>query len=245
MVFSKRTSLILGILIISLGTIGVLNTLGVTAIDTSRLFSIFWPLLLIFWGGDALLGDLVTGKSSVSRGKVERIIGLIILFLGIASLGRNLNLFDIDLSLLWQLLWPVLLIYVGWSIIRGTRRGSHLNMAIMSGVEIEEEGWKLEERDYLALMGGLEMDLSVASIPEGEIGISLTAIMGGITIKVPREMNVECHGTALLGGVDFFDDDAGGLMASRHFVHQGAGEDSPRLKISCRAIMGGIEIIGV
>ena len=44
------------------------------------------------------------------------------------------------------------------------------------------------------------MDLTAAEIPDGETLLDLTAIMGGIDVKIPPDLAVVYEGTAILGG---------------------------------------------
>ncbi|MDD4331909.1 MAG: LiaF-related protein [Methanosarcinaceae archaeon] len=74
------------------------------------------------------------------------------------------------------------------------------SFAILRGLESRKKGWQLEDKSYLALMGGIDLDLTVADIPDREIYLDLTAIMGGVDIKVPEDLNVLCYGSAFLGG---------------------------------------------
>ena len=72
--------------------------------------------------------------------------------------------------------------------------------------------------------------------------LNLTAVMGGIDVRVPDDINVECDGTAILGGVQFFGESAGGVVSSRRFSGRQVDESKKKVVIYCRTIMGGIEI---
>lgn len=64
----------------------------------------------------------------------------------------------------------------------------------------------------------------------------------GIDVKVPADLEVECIGTAILGGFTFFGVDGGGVIASRRVVHKGVEGSKRRVKIICRTLMGGVEV---
>lgn len=53
---------------------------------------------------------------------------------------------------------------------------------------------------YTVLMGGIELDLSDAVIKE-DVSVTCKAVMGGIDVKVPNDVNVLLSGTVLFGGV--------------------------------------------
>jgi hypothetical protein len=80
-----------------------------------------------------------------------------------------------------------------------------------------------------AVMGGCEIDLRGASMPEGRPAVIDTfAFWGGIEIKVPDDWEVVSRGNAVLGG---FVNNARPLAGSRR-----------RLVVTGLAIMGGVEV---
>ena len=81
--------------------------------------------------------------------------------------------------------------------------------------------------EALAIMGGVEIDLTAARIA-GEAVIDVQAVWGGVEIRVPRDWKVVNKVVAVLGG--FVDKTAS------------APAGAPRLTIRGSAIMGGIEV---
>ena len=94
----------------------------------------------------------------------------------------------------------------------------------------------------IAFMGGINLDLTVAEIPETDTVLNLTAIMGGIEVKVPDDVNVECEGTAILGGVTFLGESAGGVISSRRFGTREVDMSKKKVIIHSRTIMGSVEV---
>jgi predicted membrane protein len=86
------------------------------------------------------------------------------------------------------------------------------------------------------------MDLTAAELGEGETVLDLTAIMGGIDMKLPRDMAVIYDGSAILGGVTFKDQEDGGIIAGRKIEDNISDSATRILRIQARAIMGGVEI---
>lgn len=235
---NNRSSLLIGIIITLVGGIILFNNLGIIDVTPGEIINTYWPLLLILWGLDRLLFK----KNKTTGG--QNIISLLILIIGIIILGRNMGYYNIDLSLFWKSIWPILIILFGISLLRGAGKTNGSGVAFMSGIDQKHNNWPLESKSYLALMGGIELDLTVADIPDEEIYLDLTAVMGGIEIKAPENLNVTCTGTAILGGIDFFKEGSGGILVNRTFKHKGE-DTSKQITIGCRAIMGGIEIKGV
>lgn len=236
---SSRRSFFWGLLIIGLGVLWLLNNLEITNIELGEMVSTYWPLLLVAWGLEILFKEGRTEHKSAS-GIVN---GLIVLGLGLLLLGWRLELYYLDWTHFWKVFWPAVLILIGWNLLRSGREykgGTH--WTVMSGMKMSETGWKLESGGFIVIMGGVDLDLRSAAIPPGETVLHLTAIMGGIEVKIPDWLAVECEGTAVLGGVTLFKDDAGGIIASRRTVRPGGAGSNSRVKIYCRTIMGGIEI---
>jgi len=236
------SSFLTGIVVIVLGVIMLLNNFGVLSINVGDLISIYWPLLLVIWGIDMMFpgAGAASKKSRKNRGKPAA--GLILIALGLLLTGHNLDLFKLDMSVVWKLFWPAVIIIIGWNMLRGTSGPGSAHWAVLSGIEFKQKGWKLEDGSYFAFMGGIDMDLNAAEIPEGETHLNFTAVMGGVDIIVPPGIKVECASTAVLGGVQFFNEESGGIIASRKSEYGGEPESGKKLVLRCLAIMGGVEI---
>ncbi len=229
-----RASFFWGIIIILIGFALILNNLGITDLDIGYLIATYWPVIFIIWG----LETITERRKKTSS--FNLIFGGILLFLGIAIISRNLGYYEFDFSILWRVIWPLIIILIGINILRSgafTDRGS---VAIMSGIEKKQDGWELTDQNYLALMGGIELDLRVAEIPEGETTLELTAIMGGIDIKAPEDVTIICRNTTILGGIDFFNDGSGGIFTNKDFERKVVSNKT--IVIYSRCIMGVIEI---
>jgi len=102
-------------------------------------------------------------------------------------------------------------------------------VAAMDGREFASTANPLTEGAALAYMGGIEIDLSEATL-EGGGRLRLVAVMGGINVTVPPEWRVEVVADEVAGGVANLtnpDEPAGG----------------PLFVVEARAVMGGIQII--
>ncbi|MFW6306718.1 MAG: LiaF transmembrane domain-containing protein [Bacillota bacterium] len=230
-----KTSIIWGLIIIMIGFALLLNNLGITDLNIGDIIATYWPLIFVLWGLDTIIDR--RNKSNNSN----LIFGSILLFLGIALIGRNLDYYYFNISILWKSFWPLLLIFIGVNIIRSGAFTEKSSVAIMSGIEKKNNNWELSNKSYFALMGGIDLDLHKASIPEGETRLELTAIMGGIDIKAPKDINIICENTSILGGINFFDDDSGGIIMNKDFKHESAGSNKT-IYIKSTCIMGGIDI---
>jgi predicted membrane protein len=101
--------------------------------------------------------------------------------------------------------------------------------ALMSGVTRRVRHAPFFGANMTAVMGGIELDLTQATLPEDAV-IELFAFWGGIEIFVPRDWVVVNQGFALMGSIE---DKTGNLP-------QRPGQ--PRLVLRGMALMGGVEI---
>ncbi len=241
--------LIVGLAVLIIGIILLLNNLGVGIEIEVREILRLWPVIPLILGLNWLF--LSFGSTESAEGKKvffswgQFITALIAIAIGVIFLGQNLGLFEVDTSMFFNLLFPVILILIGFNLLRGRAQssGSGGRFAFMGGANVGgAEPWKLEGGSYFAFMGGIEMDLTRAELPEGETVLDLTAIMGGIEVKIPGDMAVIYEGSAVLGGVSFKDQEDGGIIASRKIEQNIDKLNGRRVRIQARAIMGGVEI---
>lgn len=230
---SGKTHWFLGFFIIFLGVTILLNNLGITNVNVGAILKILWPLPLIYWGVSIVKGG---------KGGSNFLSGGILILLGAAFLGRNLGWLTFDFVWFWKIFWPVVLILFGASFLTGLQSTGKTSWTIMGGLEKNKEGWKLESGNYWAIMGGITLDLRRAVIEEEEeYLLNCNAIMGGIDIIVPPTVSVICEGAAVLGGVEFFGKGNGGIIGTLK-ADEGCRKSSTVIYISCRTLMGGIEV---
>lgn len=98
------------------------------------------------------------------------------------------------------------------------------------GGSIRKGPWEPPEKLYaLSLMGGIQLDFRDAALLEGTSEVRVLAVMGGVNIVVPDDVDVEVNGIGLMGGFE-------------HVSHHGPGEDRPLLRIKGLALMGGVTV---
>ena len=83
----------------------------------------------------------------------------------------------------------------------------------------------------VAVMGGVDLDFREARMGPGVTEVSVFAMMGGVNIIVPPDLQVECTGIGIMGGFDCSDE-----------VRQSSHPDAPILKINGLAVMGGADV---
>jgi len=131
-----KASFLWGIIIVLIGLVLLLNNLGMTNLDIGEIFVIYWPVIFIIWGLETII-------EKKHRNNTNLIFGGLLLILGAGIIGRNLGYFSFDFSILWGILWPLLLILVGINILKSGAFSKKGSIAIMSGFEKKRNGWKL------------------------------------------------------------------------------------------------------
>ncbi len=214
------TRLVAGIVIIILGVTTLLSNIGVAHFD--NVFATWWPLLIILWGICIFIDN--------PRNYLWPF--LLVLF---GTLWQLERLEFIDFSP-WQIVWPVVIILVGGSILFD-RKGSHVKLdknerhdvtAILSGSDIKNGSSDFKGGKVTAVMGGAQLDLRKATIKKSAT-IEVFAFWGGIEILVPEDVLVKNQTNNILGGIE---------------EHTAAPKsaDAPVLNIVGDIIMAGVEV---
>lgn len=228
-----RGRAVFGFLLIALGVISLLNSLGFTRLDLAYLINLAWPLLLVGAG----INFIATRRDAGGLAT-----GALILGLGALFFARNAGLFDFDMGLFWRGFWPVIIILIGFNLLFKNQGNSRGQLAFMGALEKKHEAWDLKSGAYTAFMGGIELDVRKARFVDREISLDLTAVMGGITVILPEDVAVTCTSSAVLGGVDLLGKGSGGIFGSGR-LELGDPKSAARvIHLDCTSIMGGIEI---
>jgi hypothetical protein len=106
---------------------------------------------------------------------------------------------------------------------------SSVAVAVMSGA-VRKGPWVVPEKfRAVAVMGGVELDLTDARFSAPEVTIEVFALMGGVQVTVPPDVTVDVRGFAFMGGFD-------------NSVRTGGPPGSPVVRITGFALMGGVEV---
>ncbi len=192
--------IILGIALVLVGIIFALNALGIFEIDI--FFPGWWTLFIIIPSFVGLFG------------KHDRFGSLIGLAIGVALLLSAQNI--IDLSLLWKLFVPIILILFGIKIIFNTSRNRQTSETInnlrnnglshgkdtvaFSSQNINYDGKVFEGAALDAVFGSISLDLRNAIFEQDSV-ITASAIFAGIDIIVPNYVQVKIESNSIFGAV--------------------------------------------
>ena len=189
-------NIILGIILIVVGVWFGLYATGVVKVNL--LFDGWWTLFIIVPSFLGLFDE---------DGRTGSLIGL---FVGILLLLSCQDVLNFDIVL--KLIVPCVLIVTGLSFIfKGkiktknienvkTVGGTNYNAAF-SGQNLDFSKEEFTGTKLDAVFGGIKCDLRDAIIND-DVVIEASAIFGGITILVPKDVNVKITSTSIFGGVD-------------------------------------------
>lgn len=111
----------------------------------------------------------------------------------------------------------------------GGSPGSQVAIAVMSGAE-RKGGWVVPPTfTAFAMMGGIDIDLREARFSQHEVTINAYTLMGGISITVDEQVEVEVSGIGFMGAFD------------HHATGPGV-PGAPRVRVLGFAMMGGVEV---
>lgn len=213
-----------GIILIIIGGLFLIDTF--TDWSFGYLLADWWPLIFII-------------IAIVKFQNQERGGGLMFLILGAVFLLFSHDILKWDT--IWRL-WPLVLVFIGLSLIfKGRRRSWGLvndatcnsdfiqSNAIFSGASHAITSQNFKGGETMALFGGVELDMRDAKLSPDGGKLNATAIFGGIELTVPNDWKVAVKGTPVLGGIE---------NKSR-----GQSENTNKiLELHCTVAFGGIEI---
>ncbi len=224
----KIGNLLWGIVLVAIGLIVGGNVLEITNIDI--FFDGWWTLFIIIPSFIGLFKE---------KEKTGNIIGLL---MGVGLLLGCLEI--IDFGLIWKLIFPMILVVFGLSIIfkdvflgkvnseikklNAKGNNERICCATFSGQNIKVLKELFTGADLTAVFGAVECDLRDAII-DRDVVINASAIFGGIDIFVPADVKVKIKSTSIFGGIE-----------NKASTEQ--EEKTHTIYINGTALFGGIEI---
>lgn len=195
---NRMSNYLWGLVFIVVGVIFGLNALNLT--DINIFFDGWWTLFIIV--------PCFIGLFSEDN-KKNNLIGLLI---GIILLLGCLDL--ISFNLIWKLIVPIILVIIGLSFIFKDAFNNKISKEIKKLNKTEtkeycatfsEQTVEFSDEEFTgcslnAIFGGIKCDLKDTIIKKDTV-INASAIFGGITIYVPKDVNVKISSTSIFGGV--------------------------------------------
>jgi predicted membrane protein len=221
-------AILFGLILIAIGALVLLANMDILPFDLN--LGHWWPLILVVLG----LVHLWNNRN------IFDFSGLFLILLGVVFLMATLG--QICWSDIWRY-WPAVLILLGLSLIfkrhpvalpgsGGGAASSETSVGInniLSGSDRRINSSEFKGGDVSNILGGTKLDLLEAKLAPGEWLLTVSTVLGGVEILVPRDWRIEVHPTNLLGGVD-------------DHTRQNPDATGGKLVIKASALLGGIEI---
>ncbi len=238
-----------GLALLLVGVVFLLTNLGVFYPEDVK---IYWPVILV---------PLGIAQAVFRTGVTRRLWGGGIAIVGLVLLAHNLGYIHGNI---WQLLWPVWLIFLGISFLLRALRGGGppwssstppaddpsntqgfppastgaanvLNeVTVFGGVRRRIVSQEFEGGEVSAIFGGVEIDLRAAGTKKDEVVIEMNAIFGGVELMVPDTWDVAVRGAGIFGG---YEDKTGPRREPP------TGGKRPLLVITGDAVFGGVTVM--
>lgn len=228
---SKTSRYLWGLVLIALGVILGINALGIAQINI--FFPGWWTLFIIVPCVIGLLGN--------DSDKWADITGIIV---GVALLLACQGW--LSFKMVWSLIVPAILILIGLSMLmkdalkgkvtkeikklhkEGSGKGKEY-WATFSGQNVNFAGQVFEGCRLEAVFGGVKCDLREAEIKE-DVLIRASAVFGGVTILMPKDVNVQVISSAVFGGT------------TNKYAKATVDEKKKTIFVESTALFGGVEI---
>lgn len=166
----------------------------------------------------------------------------LLIVLGIVLLLGNLGL----LALNWNLLWPVILILFGlWLIWRAFRPRQNPGDVSWGFGEYSPDlaGKSIDRQSYSHGFGDFDLDLTRATIGDGQTMVRASHGFGDLTVVVPREISVRVHASAGMGDVAVFGQHSGGIGCTLDFQSDDYASAARKLDIDVSVGMGEVRVV--
>jgi len=193
-------------------------------------FAILAGLVLLAFNFDVFPGDfkhiifswqmllIVIGVISLS-GNENRTPGLVLITIGTFFILPELVNFHVSFV---KMFWPLLLIAIGVSLLFkrkwNTRDHLHRKYSLNLNKDVPLEEGYIDETNIFSgskhkvyhqvfkggrvtnIFGGTELDLTQATLPEGQTELEIECVFGGVTVIVPADWKVILSISSVLGG---------------------------------------------
>ena len=193
-------NIILGVILVLIGIILAGNALNL--FHFNFFFKGWWTLFIIV---PAIIGLLTENDK---KGNLIALIIGVLLLLAVRDI--------IDFEIIWKLIFPIIIIVIGLSLIFKNVINKEINTninklnqkmnkndgyaATFSGQDIKLDNEEFKGTNLNAIFGGVKLDLR-NSIIEEDVVINATAVFGGIDIFVPDNVKIKIKSNSIFGGV--------------------------------------------
>jgi len=182
--------------------------------------------------------------------------GVLLITLGVVFLLDKLDVMDV--GDFFSTFWPVILIVIGFKLILNRNAGGSAESSKETLIQNDEQAVKyskvfgdvklrLESQDFRGgsistMLGEIDIALSELNIKEGEQTLTLSGVIGEISVLLPKTLKVSVKTNVTIGDIKILDKTDDGFSITRTYQSEGYETAKKKLYISISQVIGDIEI---
>ncbi|HEY4600083.1 MAG TPA: cell wall-active antibiotics response protein LiaF [Cerasibacillus sp.] len=242
--------------LIGFGVLLIFENLGIMSFSFKTGWHYLYPVLIIFLGMKWVSDRFRYRGGSLFFGS------LFILFGSLLLLDR-FQVITFHFKDIFKL-WPLLIIYFGFSLLKGSRPVVVMNwskgksdaddifddekvddkgsMFSVGNYEYNQPNWKVEPMSLRSLAGDFFFDFSKAFIPEKKIPILIDSLAGDVHVLIPEHVEFRVRAHVVAGEIDVVGQSTDGINRTFTFETPGYGFSEQKLDFQIRLKAGSIRI---
>lgn len=235
----------IAITLIGIGTMLVLDNIGVIDSDIQELWHYVYPVFFVVLG-------LTIMRSYFKRGGEGWIFGSFLIIFGTLLLLGRLDVIEYHFADIIKL-WPLLIIYVGFSIFgkSNKRKKTHVHIFnddedtsdhkvngkrfAVGNFEYKQPNWKVKPMSLWSAAGDYYFDFSKAFIPEEEIPIKIDSWAGDVKMILPQYLEFKVDASVKAGEIDVDGQKVEGV--NRDFIYESNGYTDAVQKLNIHIVL--------
>ena len=198
---SPAAKMMFGSIVILVGLAFLLNNMGI--VDFRDIWR-YWPVLIIVYGVSRIFA--CKAVTSLIWGGAVALIGILLLL-------DNLDI----IFFRFDYIWPLIIIAFGLSLLaRAIDRKQYIAgsapaassenvvniVTVFGGSERIIDNRDFRGGEIVSVFGGVRLDLRRAAITLDRVVLDISAVFGGVEIRVPENWSVSTKGVGIFGGFD-------------------------------------------
>lgn len=248
---------LIALIVIVIGVLLVLQNLDVIEMDMNGIWPYTYSTLFIIFGIKWFIDDLRKDGGSWIFGSFLFVFGALLLLGELQVIHFNFN--DI------LKLWPLLIIYIGFSIIGKPKRKKNFKFVIdtddkkehtfefetkkkqgnrfsLGDHQFKEPNWKVEPMNLYNAAGDYYIDFSKAFIPEKETPIMINSWAGDIQILMPENVACRIDASVKAGEINVMGQTSEGVNRKVHYETDDYDEATRKLTITLILKAGSVRV---
>jgi predicted membrane protein len=167
------------------------------------------------------------------------ILGVVLVVLGLLGvLGATLRIH-------WgAIFWPLVLIGLGaWMILRPRMVPEGVTVSQRVLGDIRRDGaWQVVPEEFSMVLGDVKLDMTQASIPDGETALEVFHVLGDTKLKLPEGVGLRLHVNVLIADVKVFGEKREGFATPITVVSEGYESAQKRLALRVNSLLGDVRV---